>query len=141
MKVTGTITNLQINTAHGKPMETKASVQAISGLGISGEIHAREGSKRQVLLVDEETLQAFGLATGRIRENITTRGIELHQLTEGARVRAGSALLEITMHCAPCEFIEAIRPGLRVEMDQHRGMLARVIEGGEIRVGDKIEIV
>jgi len=139
MKSTGTITNLQISTAHGKPMEKKTSVQAIAGLGLVGEIHTREGSKRQVLLVDEETLKAFGLETGRIRENITTRGIELHQLTEGTRVRAGKTILEITMHCAPCEFIEEIRPGLRAEMDKHRGMLARVIEGGEIRVGDEIE--
>lgn len=141
MKSTGTITHLQINTAHGKPMEAKSSVQAIAGLGLSGEIHAREGSKRQVLLMDEETLNDFGLPTGRIRENITLRGIELHKLSEGTRVRAGKALLEITMHCAPCEFIEEIRPGLRAEMDQHRGMLARVIEGGEIRVGDEIEIL
>jgi len=139
MKSTGTITQLHVSTAHGKPMESKSSVEAIAGLGLTGEIHAREGSKRQVLLMDEETLKAFGLETGRIRENITTRGIELHQLTEGTRVRAGKALLEITMHCAPCEFIEEIRPGLRAEMDQHRGMLARVLEGGEICVGDKIE--
>ncbi len=141
MKATGTITNLQISTAHGKPMQTKSSVQAIAGLGLAGEIHAREGSKRQVLLMDEETLGAFGLATGRVRENITTRGIDLHRFAEGTRVRAGKAILEITIHCAPCEFIEDIRPGLRAEMDGHRGMLARVIEGGEIRVGDKIEIL
>lgn len=141
MKATGTITNLQISTAHGKPMESKSSVQAIAGLGLSGEIHAREGSKRQVLMMDEETLKAFGLETGRVRENITLRGIELHTLAEGTRVRAGKAILEITMHCAPCEFIEEIRPGLRAEIDKHRGMLARVIEGGEIRIGDKVEIM
>lgn len=141
MKTTGTITHLQISTAHGKPMEAKTSVQAIAGLGLSGEIHAREGSKRQVLLMDEETLKTFGLTTGRIRENITLRGIELHKLSEGTRVRAGNVLLEITMHCAPCEFIEEIRPGLRAEMNKHRGMLAQVIEGGEIHVGDKVEIL
>ena len=141
MKATGTITHLQISTAHGQPMQPKPSVKAIAGLGLTGEIHAREGSKRQVLLMDEETLKAFGLETGRIRENITLRGLELHKLKEGTRVRAGQALLEITMHCVPCEFIEEIRPGLRAEMDKHRGMLARVIEGGEIRVGDQIEIL
>ena len=141
MKSTGTITNLQISAVHGEPMQTKSSVQAIAGLGLVGEIHAREGSKRQVLLMDEETLKAFGLETGRIRENITTRGIALHQLAEGTRLRAGKAILEITIPCAPCEFIEAMRPGLRAEMDGQRGMLARVIEGGEICVGDQIEIL
>lgn len=141
MKSAGTITLLQISTAHGQPMQAKSSVQAIAGLGFSGEIHAREGSKRQVLLMDEETLAAFGLVAGRIRENITTRGVILKTLVPGTRVRAGSALLEITMPCSPCEFIEGIRPGLRAELEGQRGMLAQVVEGGEIRVGDKIEIL
>jgi MOSC domain-containing protein YiiM len=141
MKSIGIITNLQISTAHGQPMETKQLVQAIAGLGLGGEIHAREGSKRQVLLMDEETLGAFGLDVGRVRENITTRGVDLHNLAEGQRLRAGKAILEITLHCAPCEFIEAMRPGLRAAMEEKRGMLARVVEGGEIRVGDQIEVL
>jgi len=35
--------------------------------------------------------------------------------------------------------MEKVRPGLRREIYGRRGMLCRVIEGGEIRVGDPIE--
>ena len=31
-------------------------------------------------------------------------------------------------------------PGLRAEIDGKRGMLAHVVEGGEISVGDEIEV-
>jgi MOSC domain-containing protein YiiM len=91
--------------------------------------------------MDAETLAAFGLEPGRVRENITTRGIELKTLVAGKRVRLGQTIVEITKPCSPCEFIEDLRPGLRTEMEGQRGMLARVVEGGEIHVGDAIEIV
>ena len=43
--------------------------------------------------------------------------------------------------CTPGDFIDDIRPGLRAEMEGQRGMLARVVEGDEIRVGDAIEVM
>lgn len=138
---TGTITNLQICPKRGEPMQSKTAVRALADFGLEGDAHAKAGSARQVLFIDEETLAAFGLPAGRVRENITTRGLALHSLAAGARVRVGDAVFEITKSCAPCDFIEDIRPGLREQMDGQRGMLARVIEGGELRVGDVIEIV
>jgi len=136
----GTVTSLQICAAHGAPMQSKESLSAVANLGLEGDLHAKRDSARQVLFMDEETLATFGLSAGRVRENITTRGIELKALAAGTRLRVGGALFEITKACAPCEFIEDIRPGLREEMEGQRGMLARVIESGMMRVGDAIEI-
>jgi MOSC domain-containing protein YiiM len=121
-------------------MQNATSVRAIADLGLEGDSHAKQGSARQVLFMDEETLNAFGLSAGIVRENITTRGIELHALAIGSRVRVGDAVFEITKYCVPCEFIEDMKPGLRAAMENQRGMLARVIQGGALRVGDKIEI-
>jgi MOSC domain-containing protein YiiM len=137
----GTVTNLQICTAHRAPMQRKTALRAVSDLGLEGDLHAKPGSARQILLMDEETLAQFGLEPGRVRENITTRGIELKTLAAGTRLRVGGAVLEITKSCTPCDFIDGIRPGLRAQMEGQRGMLARVVEGGEMRVGDSIEVV
>jgi MOSC domain-containing protein YiiM len=41
--------------------------------------------------------------------------------------------------CDPCEQIEALRPGLRAEMQGRRGMLCRVLTGGTLQRGDVIE--
>jgi MOSC domain-containing protein YiiM len=113
----------------------------VGGLGLEGDWHARAESQRQALFMDEETLTEFGLEPGQVKENITTRGIDLKTLERGARVRVGAALFEITIPCAPCEFIDDLRPGLREKMIGQRGMLARVVEGGEIKIGDAIEVV
>jgi len=137
----GRVTNLQICAARHAPMQQKQTLRAVADLGLEGDLHAKQGSTRQVLFMDEETLAAFGLSAGRVRENITTRGIELKTLAAGTRLRVGGAVFEITKSCTPCDFIDDIKPGLRAAMQGQRGMLARVIEGGEMRVGDAIEVV
>ncbi len=95
-------------------MEEVSEVHAIGDRGFEGCAHARPGSKRQVLLVDRETLEAMDLKPGIIRENITTDGLNVNKM-------------------------EAIRPGLRKELWGRRGMLCRVLDGGVIRRGDPIE--
>jgi len=121
------------------PMEETVEVRALEDSGLEGCAHARTGSLRQVLLMDSETLELMELSPGIIRENITTRGINVNGLDAGQRLQVGSAQLEISMVCTPCDMLEKIRPGLRRELRGRRGMLCRVIAGGVIRQGDRIE--
>ena len=120
-------------------MEELLETRALADLGFEGCAHARPASKRQVLLVDRETLEALELRPGMIRENITTEGLNVNGLLEGESLRVGDALLEVTAPCTPCGLIEDIRPGLRKEIRGRRGMLCRVVKGGQIRQGDGIE--
>jgi MOSC domain-containing protein YiiM len=120
-------------------MEEAAQVLALRDQGFEGCAHARSGSKRQVLLVDRETLEAMDLQPGIIRESITTDGLNVNSLPIGQQLRVGAARLEVSAVCTPCDQMEAIRPGLRRELWGRRGMLCRVLEGGVIRRGDSIE--
>lgn len=120
-------------------MEEIAEIRALVDLGLEGCAHARAGSPRQVLLLDNETLEAMNLQPGIIRENITTRGINVNGLTAGERLRVGEAQLEVSMACTPCDLLEKVRPELRRELRGRRGMLCRVIAGGLIRRGDSVD--
>jgi MOSC domain-containing protein YiiM len=121
------------------PMEELSEIRAVNDTGIEGCAHARPGGKRQVLLVDRETLEAMNLRPGIIRENITTDGLNVNSLLIGQVLRVGEARLEVSAVCTPCDQMEAIRPGLRKELWRRRGMLCRVLDGGVIRRGDPIE--
>jgi MOSC domain-containing protein YiiM len=121
------------------PMEEIAEIRALEDSGLEGCAHARTGSPRQVLLMDSEILELMELQPGIIRENITTRGINVNGLTAGQRLRVGNSQLEVSMPCTPCDLLEKIRPGLRRELRGRRGMLCRVIASGMIRRGDGIE--
>lgn len=121
------------------PMEETLEVRALADSGLEGCAHARTRSPRQVLLMDSETLELMELSPGIIRENITTRGINVNGLDAGQRLQVGAAQFEVSMVCTPCDMLEKIRPGLRRELRGRRGMLCRVIAGGVIRQGDRIE--
>ena len=116
-------------------------IVAVENRGFAGCAHARPGGRRQVLWMDVETLDQMGLAPGDLKENITTRGIDLRVLESSERLRIGEALFEVTDRCDPCDRMEEIRAGLKEELRGRRGMLFRVIEGGRIRVGDAIHKV
>ena len=139
------VTSVWICTGHMEPMKKVETANLIAGFGIEGDNHATETPSRkhrQVLLMDEETLGVFGLEPGRIRENVTTSGIDLHSLARHQKLSLGDdVVLEITGFCDPCQFIENIRPGLRAEMVDRRGMLAYVVEGGTIKAGDTIRVL
>ena len=137
----GEIVYLFQSVAHGEPMREFEEVFAVENKGFRDCLHGRDGSSRQVLLMDIETLEEFGIPPGRAKENITTRGIELSGLMLGQRIRAGEALLEITKPCTPCHLMDEIRAGLQEEIRGRRGILCRVVEPGKIRRGERIEIV
>ena len=126
--------------AHGQPMREFDEVFAVENKGFRDCIHGRTGSARQVLLMDLETLEEFGLTPGRVRENITTRGVALGALSLGQRLRAGEVLLEVTKPCEPCHQMDEIRQGLQDAIRGRRGLLCRVVEPGRIRRGDRIEM-
>ena len=136
----GKIIHLQLKPAEGEPMRVVDQVEAIADRGLRDDANAGR-SKRQVLIIERELLDEFQLPIGDVRENITVEGLQLAGTPAGARMRVGQALLEFTLDCAPCEFIEGKRPGLRKAMEGKRGTLFKVIESGTINVGDAIEVV
>lgn len=122
------------------PMEERTSLEVVQDAGFEGCAHARPGGKRQVLLVDAETLAAFQLAPGTIRENITTTGLDVNALPIGQKLRVGEVVLEVSAVCHPCEQIEALRPGLQADLAGRRGMLCRALRRGTLRRGDLIHL-
>jgi len=138
----GTVQSIHVNLRTRQPMESRDRVAAVAGSGLSGCRHSKPGNDRAVLLVAGETLDTFGLKPAEIKENLTTRGIDLTKLSVGAQLQVGaSVILEITGPCAPCRRMDEIRQGLKAELAGRRGMNARVLNGGDIETGDEIRIV
>ena len=115
--------------------------RAIVGEGLEGCAHANP-PKREVLFVSAQHLRSVGVEPGAIRENLTVEGADVQQWSVGQRVQVGEeAVFEITMVCDPCHRMDELRQGLRGELDGKRGMLARIVEPGEVAVGDPVELL
>jgi len=136
------------------PMETVDHVAVSAAEGVHGDFrggHAssRPGRKRQVSLIEAECVTTAMAEVGAAldwsdcRRNLLVQGLRLPR-EEGTRVQIGDSLvLEITCECDPCERMDALHQGLRAAMtsDWRGGFLGRVIEDGEIAVGDEIRVL
>jgi MOSC domain-containing protein YiiM len=120
--------------------EPRERARAIESQGLEGCAHANP-PRREVLFASKHHLDAVGVEPGAIRENITVDGADVQAWPIGQRVRIGEALFEITMVCDPCHRMDELRSGLRTLLEDRRGMLAHVVEGGEIALGDEIQLV
>jgi MOSC domain-containing protein YiiM len=122
-------------------MEELQAARAVEDVGLEGCAHARPQGKRQMLLMDRETLDSFKLVPGIVRENVTTEGLDVNELAIGQRVLIGEVELQVSAVCDPCEQIEALRPGLQAAMQGRRGMLCKVVRGGLLKRGDEIVVM
>jgi len=144
----GIVTHLYVAPARGAPMEPRSAVAAIANIGLVGDRYAisahRRGPDYQLTLIELEHIEAFADVVSRPftpdtpRRNVVTRGVALNDLC-GKQFRVGNAVLEGLELCEPCSLF-AKRAGREVlKHFLHRGGLrTRIIEGGEIRVGDRI---
>jgi MOSC domain-containing protein YiiM len=145
------VASLQILDTRGKPPRAVSDVVALPGQGLAGDLHGKtkEDGKRQVLLMDTESLEALGLRPGDLRDQITLDLPGLQQLPAGTRLQVGEAELELTGPCEPCTHIGELLgkvdgEAFRETLVGRRGMLARVVSvsgEGRIRVGDPAHVL
>lgn len=114
--------------------------------GIMGDAHAGTKNRQVSLLALEsiEKMKAKGLKVkaGDFAENITTEGIDLLSLKIGDRVKTNRGiLLEISQIGKECHSRCTIYYQAGDCVMPKEGIFARVIQGGEIEVGDIIEKV
>ncbi len=130
-------------------IEDGAGVSGVAGDHVGdGRFHG--GSDRAVYAYAREELDLWARALGRelpdghFGENLTTSGIDVDAAEVGDRWHVGSAVLEVRWTRQPCAtFGEWMgEPGwVRRFMDHGRtGALLGVVEPGEIRAGDRIEV-
>jgi MOSC domain-containing protein YiiM len=141
----------------GAPMQPLAAAEAMVGAGLAGDRYAAgvgfysarptDPGAREVTLFEAEVLDQlqaeYGIALGPAehRRNVTTRGVRLGPLI-GRRFRVGDVVLEGVKDCPPCEHLEQLvsRPVLQPLVGRG-GLRARVLEGGTLRVGDRLLIL
>ena len=132
----GQVVHLQL--AKSQSRNPVASANALENCGLEGDKYARTGRRRQVLLVEQEVLDEFGLPPGALDEQITVAGAALSTFPERTRFRVGDVLLEVVGPCEPCHKMNRHGPGMQERLLGKRGTLAKVVEGGVIRIGDQV---
>jgi MOSC domain-containing protein YiiM len=163
------VTAVSRSATHTLTKGNEAAIRLIEGLGVEADAHAgttvkhrsrvardpNQPNLRQVHLIHAELhaeLRAagFDIAAGQMGENVTTEGVDLLGLPNGARLRLGDeAIIEVTGLRNPCAQLEEIQKGLMAatldrdeqgKLIRKAGIMAVVIAGGSVRPGDTITV-
>jgi len=134
------VLSVNVSRAKGTPKTPVASAVLVENHGLEGDAHAGPG-ERQVSLLAIESIEkmrhAGTLKPGDFAENITTRGVRLHELPVGTRLFIGEAQLEITRIGKECHTGCAVMRRVGACIMPVEGVFARVVRGGRIHAGSR----
>jgi molybdopterin adenylyltransferase len=122
------------------------SANLVAGYGIEGD---RKGGnpKRNLNIKSYETMETlredgFSTLPGQMGEQIVIQGIDVGKLAEGAQLQIGDqALVEVVSHRTGCERFEGIQGKSPKLAAGRMGVMAKVITGGKIAVGDAVKLL
>ena len=164
-----TVVSVSRSASHSFSKGAEPSIRLLAGLGVEGDAHSgvtvkhrsrvakdpAQPNLRQVHLIHAELFgeladKGFKVGPGDMGENVTTRGVDLLGLPQGARLHIGeTAIVEVTGLRNPCKQLEAFQPGLMYAvlektetggLVRKSGIMGIVIAAGEVRPGDSIAV-
>lgn len=143
----GKIENICVSEGKGERKTPVESIAVIADHGLQGDGHAGTSGHRQISLLAAEDIATVREALSDIKpgdfaENLIVSGCDLSSLGLGSRIGLGEnvvlAISQLGKICHnPCRIYylagDCIMPRL--------GLFARVLEGGQISVGDSVEVI
>ncbi|MEO7421494.1 MAG: MOSC domain-containing protein [Ornithinibacter sp.] len=141
-----TVVAIHVALARRLPMRPTSRVHAEAGVGLVGDRY--HGTRhRHVSVQSAEHLEQGAARLGSpIPPEGTRRNVTLSHgsvpTRPGTRVRLGGSLLEVVRKAAPCRILDdEIAPGAARALHERGGTILRVLESGDIAVGDTFEVL
>ncbi|RRS30158.1 MAG: hypothetical protein P794_08265 [Epsilonproteobacteria bacterium (ex Lamellibrachia satsuma)] len=140
----GKVLSLYISTKESDSPVEKSEIAADTK-GIVGDKHYDTNIQRSVLITSIQSYelvkkQQIEIPYGILGENLLI-DYNPYVLPIGARLHIGNIILEITQPCTLCEHLSCIDHKLPKLLKNDRGIFAKTIQPGEIKVGDEISLL
>ena len=155
----GTLQNIYLRPARGAPCTAVQQAEAVAKKGLVGDrTHSTPssnplGSNRQITLIQAEHIAVISALTGKpvdaakLKRNLVVAGINLLAAKtlfrdQPMQLTIGNVVLEVTGPCEPCSKMEvALGTGTYNAMRDHGGVNAKVIIGGDLKLGDAVRCI
>ncbi len=141
----GRIISINVSKRKGTRKERIDEALCVEEYGLKGDAHAGSGIRQVSLLsaesIDKMKAKGLTLKAGDFAENLTVEGLNLLNFSVGAKFKVGDVILELSQIGKECHTKCAIYYQAGDCVMPKEGIFARVIKGGKIRVGDKIEAI
>ena len=135
----GRVKAICISEVRGVQKHCVDSARFTETWGIEGDAHGGNWH-RQVSLLSAEKIEAFrqkgaNVAYGDFGENLVVEGFDFRNMPVGTLLKCGDILLEITQIGKECHNHCAIYQSMGDCIMPREGVFARVLHGGEMKVG------
>jgi MOSC domain-containing protein YiiM len=142
---------VQVNVSEGGMPKLPIDRAAVTRDGVAGDWQKNRkyhgGPDRAICLYSEELYawlreQGVEVGNGAVGENFTTRGLDLVALRPGDKLRVGAnCVIQITDIRVPCRQLKKWDADLPNLIVGRSGWMARVLESGEVKPGDPVEVL
>jgi len=140
-----TVEALHLAKATRLPMRAVERVEVEAGKGIVGDRY--HGTRHRHVTVQsrdalDEAARVFDapVPAELTRRNVTLSGGVVPR-DPGSRIRIGPVLLEVVRVAAPCKLLDdTIGRGAQEALRRRGGSVCRVLEGGEVSLGDEVDL-
>ena len=140
----GKITAICISERRGTQKTFVESARFVTEFGIDGDAHAGDWHRQVSFIgqaeVDEFKARGAQVTAGAFGENIIAEGFRFKDLPLGTRLHSGQVFFEVTQIGKECHNHCAIYKQLGDCIMPREGVFARVLHGGEVKVGDELEL-
>ncbi len=139
------VVSLHLGTGEGLPKPPVEALTLVAGHGALGDRHAGRDPDRAVLVAglpayEKAEKAGIPLPYGALGENLLL-DLDPHDLPPGARLEVGEAFLELSSVCTVCASLSQFDLRLPKLLYGARGVYARVLRGGAVRVGDGVRVL
>jgi MOSC domain-containing protein YiiM len=143
----GKVEHIHVAPRKAAPVEPVESVNVLAGRGVEGDRKFGEhirGDGKDLTLIPAESLEmleaehGIALQPGESRRQVTTRGIDVHELV-GRRFTVGTVEAVGIELCEPCSHLEKLtQKGVMRGLVHRAGINADVVSDGRIALGDEV---
>lgn len=142
----GTLYSICIAPERGELKKEVSQARVIKDHGIENDGHAGPWGRQvtclnlaSVMKVNQE--KNMNIGPGEFAENLLIDGLDLAAVRENGRLRIGPDVILEVSQIGKEDHPSVVTRTLGVTLLPYEGLFCRVIEGGEIKKGDPVEVI
>jgi len=142
----GRLHSICIAAERGQLKQEVAEARLIADFGIENDGHAGDWGRQVTCLSWESVLKVnrekkLEMSPGQFAENLLIEGLDLASVVVGGRLKIGNdVILEVTQ-IGKEDHPSVVTRTFGVSLLPYEGLFCRVVNGGKIQKGDKVEVL
>jgi MOSC domain-containing protein YiiM len=123
-----------------------AEAKVIEGFGIENDGHGGDWGRQITLLSWESVVRVnqeknLDMKPGQYAENVLVEGLDLKPIVPGDKIKIGDEIVIEVSQVGKEDHPSVVTRTFGVTLLPYEGLFCRVISGGDMKIGDSVEVM